>query len=75
VRSPARYLLLDKSTSALDLAHQHETLAIARILAVKQGVGVFVILHDLNLAALYADRIAILKKGGLIAEGIPPKLY
>jgi iron complex transport system ATP-binding protein len=51
------------------LANQHETLVIARILGAKQGVGVLVILHDLNLAAFYADRIAILKKGSLIAEG------
>jgi iron complex transport system ATP-binding protein len=71
VTSQSRYLLLDEPTSALDLAHQHETLVIARILATKQGVGVLVILHDLNLAALYADEIAILKNGSLIAEGTP----
>lgn len=71
VTSQPRYLLLDEPTSALDLAHQHETLAIARILSTKQGVGVLVILHDLNLAALYADRIAILKNGSLIAQGTP----
>jgi iron complex transport system ATP-binding protein len=69
VTSQPRYLLLDEPTSALDLANQHETLVIARILGAKQGVGVLVILHDLNLAAFYADRIAILKKGSLIAEG------
>jgi iron complex transport system ATP-binding protein len=65
-----RYLILDEPTSNLDLAHQHSTLAIARRFA-RNGVGVLVILHDLNLAAQYADRIMMLKDGLLIASGPP----
>lgn len=66
----ARYLLLDEPTSNLDLAHQHQTLAIARRFAA-QGVGVFIILHDLNLAAQYADRLLLLKAGRVVVTGSP----
>lgn len=65
-----RFLLLDEPTSSLDLAHQHATLALARRWA-GRGVGVLAVLHDLNLAAMYADRLCILKAGCLEAEGAP----
>lgn len=65
-----RYLLLDEPTSALDPAHQQLTLKMARQEA-DQGVGVMVIMHDLNLAARYSDRIVILKNGQMAAEGTP----
>ncbi|MEM0961942.1 MAG: heme ABC transporter ATP-binding protein [Bacteroidota bacterium] len=63
-----RYLLLDEPTSALDLAHQHTVLGVARQQAAA-GVGVLTVLHDLNLAAQYADRIAVLAEGALVAIG------
>lgn len=66
-----RYLLLDEPTSALDLPHQHQVLSIAGQLAKTHNMGVLVVLHDLNLAAMYADRIAILKQGRRVCEGIP----
>jgi iron complex transport system ATP-binding protein len=66
----SRYLLLDEPTSNLDLSHQHSTLEVARSFA-REGVGVLVILHDLNLAAQYADRLLMLKDGKLIASGNP----
>ncbi len=68
-----RYLLLDEPTSALDLSHQHQTLEVARRLA-RQGTGVMAILHDLNLAAQYADRIVLLGNGQLVAEGAVDKV-
>lgn len=68
-----RYLLLDEPTSNLDLAHQHRTLAVARRFA-REQVGVLVILHDLNLAAQYADRIAVLRDGSLVALGTPSQV-
>ncbi|MEM6529324.1 MAG: heme ABC transporter ATP-binding protein [Chloroflexota bacterium] len=65
-----RYLLLDEPTNNLDLSHQHSTLAIARQFT-RRGVGVLAILHDLNLAAQYADSIVVLKDGAVLAEGTP----
>lgn len=65
-----RYLLLDEPTASLDIAHQHETLKLAREIAA-QDVGVFVVLHDLNLAAQYADRVVILQGGCCLAKGQP----
>ncbi len=66
-----RYLLLDEPTSALDLACQHECLGLAHRFAKEQRIGVPAILHDLNLAALYADRIAVLQSGNLIVVDTP----
>ena len=65
-----RYLLLDEPTSALDPAHQQLTLKMARQEA-DQGIGVMVIMHDLNLAARYSDRIVVLQNGKMAAEGEP----
>jgi iron complex transport system ATP-binding protein len=61
-----RYLLLDEPTSSLDIAQQHGVLSILRGLT-KRNIGVLIILHELNLAAQYADRIALLK-GGMISQ-------
>jgi iron complex transport system ATP-binding protein len=66
-----RCLLLDEPTANLDPAHQHAALAIARRFASETGAAVAVVLHDLNLAAQYADRIAILERGRLAACGPP----
>ncbi|MDP1539610.1 MAG: heme ABC transporter ATP-binding protein [Moraxellaceae bacterium] len=55
-------LLLDEPTAMLDPTHQHACLQATRELA-RRGVAVLVILHDLNLAARYADRIMLLKQG------------
>jgi iron complex transport system ATP-binding protein len=65
-----RYLLLDEPTNNLDLAHQHSTLEIAAGFA-RRGVGVLAVLHDLNLAAQYADHIVMLKSGRVLAAGLP----
>jgi iron complex transport system ATP-binding protein len=66
--APARYLLLDEPTSSLDLRHQHALLgAVRRFVA--DGVGAIVVLHDINLAAAYCDRVALLDGGRLVACG------
>jgi iron complex transport system ATP-binding protein len=70
----ARYLLLDEPTSNLDLAHQHQTLKLARKFAA-EGAGVLVILHDLNLAARYADKVVMLKDGRIVASGTAEKVF
>ncbi len=51
-----KIVMLDEPTSALDLSHQHNTLRLARELAA-EGAAVIVVLHDLNSAAQYSDRV------------------
>jgi iron complex transport system ATP-binding protein len=66
----APLLLLDEPTAALDLRHQHTALRLARAVADEGGAAV-VVLHDLNLAALYADRIGLMHAGRLLALDCP----
>ena len=68
-----RYLLLDEPTANLDIAHQHRVLALARRWS-PDGTGVFAILHDLNLAAQYADRMILLESGRIAAQGPPEEV-
>lgn len=68
--APAAALLLDEPTASLDLAHAHGVLLAARRLAAR-GVAVAVVLHDLGLALRYADRMAVLQDGLLVALGAP----
>ncbi|HLX00991.1 MAG TPA: hemin ABC transporter ATP-binding subunit, partial [Trinickia sp.] len=66
-----RYLLLDEPTAALDLAHQHHLLATVRRLTRDWHLGALAIVHDPNLAARHADRIALLVEGAILAHGAP----
>ncbi|HUD28009.1 MAG TPA: ABC transporter ATP-binding protein [Novosphingobium sp.] len=65
----ARYLLLDEPTSALDLRHQLEALSQVRAMVDRTGVGALMAIHDLSAAARFADRIALMKEGRLVAMG------
>ena len=65
-----RYLLLDEPTANLDLAHQHLCLQLARTF-VSQNAGALVILHDLKLGLMHADRVTLLCCGEVIATGAP----
>ncbi|GAB4097159.1 ABC transporter ATP-binding protein [Brachybacterium horti] len=60
-------LLLDEPTNHLDVGYQHEVLHVVRGL----GLATIVVLHDLNLAARYCDRVALLHEGRLLASGPP----
>ncbi|MBP4051087.1 ABC transporter ATP-binding protein [Chromobacterium violaceum] len=66
----APVILLDEPTNHLDLRHQHKLQLLLRELAA-QGKTVAQVLHDLQLAAEYADRVALLSDGRLLAEGQP----
>jgi len=66
-------IMLDEPTAALDMQHQEATLRRLRELA-DAGACVIVVLHDLNLAAAYSDRIVILESGQLAADGPPHKV-
>ncbi len=63
-------VLLDEPTAALDLRHQEDVLRIARDLAAA-GCAVVVVLHDLSLAAAYADEVAMIDAGRIVAHGDP----
>jgi len=65
-----RYLFLDEPISSLDIKHQLTIMDIARDFA-RRGGGVVAILHDLNLTAMYADRIYVMHRGRLAAAGSP----
>jgi iron complex transport system ATP-binding protein len=65
-----KILLLDEPTASMDLLHQQQCLGKARELA-EQGYTVVAVLHDLNLAAQFADSLLLLKEGKLLAGGSP----
>ena len=66
-----RLLLLDEPTAALDIRHQEAVLAEARRLASAGGTAVVVVLHDLSLAAAWADRVVLLDGGRVRGDGPP----
>ena len=66
----SRYLLLDEPTSSMDLQHELLVLRLARR-ASASNVGVLIVLHDLNQAARFADRVALMANGAIIANGPP----
>lgn len=70
----ARYLMLDEPTASLDPRHQQGLLRAVTQLAATERLGVLAILHDVNLAARWCDRIALLAQGRLIACGAPAEV-
>ncbi len=67
-------LLLDEPTTYLDLAHQIDVLELVGRLHAERGRTVAVVLHDLNLAARYAQRLVAMKDGVLVASGTPDEV-
>jgi iron complex transport system ATP-binding protein len=65
-----RYLVLDEPTSSFDLAHQQLTLDVVRTLAGK-GVGILMVIHDLNLAARCSDQMLLMQCGRIVLSGTP----
>jgi iron complex transport system ATP-binding protein len=64
-------LLLDEPTTYLDLSHQIDVLELVGRLHAERGRTVVVVLHDLNLAARYAQRLVAMRDGALVASGTP----
>lgn len=64
-------MLLDEPTTHLDLQHQSNLLNLVRRLAIEKNLSVLMILHDLNLAGLYADRVVLMADGRIFAVGDP----
>jgi iron complex transport system ATP-binding protein len=67
-------LLLDEPTTFLDVAHQLEVLDLLLQLNRERGTTVAMVLHDLNLAARYADNLVLMAHGGVIASGLPAEV-
>ena len=65
-----RWLFLDEPTSNLDIHHQFQVLRLARSHAAGGG-GAVAILHDLNMASLFADRMVVVSDGRIVADGPP----
>ncbi|MRS16892.1 heme ABC transporter ATP-binding protein [Enterobacteriaceae bacterium RIT691] len=67
--APRGWLFLDEPTSALDLYHQQHLLRLLKQLTTSGQLHVCAVLHDLNLAALWADRLLLLHQGEVVAQG------
>src|SRR6202158_46091 len=66
-----RLLLLDEPTANLDLHHQVAMLELVRGLTRTRGLAVLAAVHDLQLAALYCDRVALMHAGRIVSQGAP----
>lgn len=66
-----RILVLDEPTIHLDVRHEMEIFELVRGLVTETGLTLITVTHNLSLAARYADKLALLKEGALVAEGAP----
>jgi cobalamin transport system ATP-binding protein len=67
----ARIILLDEPTAALDIGHQQQALELLDLLRGESGLTLVAAMHDLTLAAQYADRMVLLDGGKVAADGVP----
>lgn len=74
VAQDAECLLLDEPISALDVAHQVEVLKLVEKLSRSKGLGVMVVLHDINMAGRFCDELIALHSGKLTARGSPDEI-
>jgi iron complex transport system ATP-binding protein len=69
-----KLLLMDEPTAHLDINHQMEIMELVKGLNRENGITVIGAVHDLNLAALYFDRLVLLKEGRIFADGPPSEV-
>jgi len=69
-----KIILLDEPTSALDLHHQLAIYQILQKLKHEQNLTVFVVTHDINLAAQFCDRVVLMGDGKIISDGLPEEV-
>src|SRR4029077_5803269 len=67
----APIVLLDEPTAALDIGHQQQALELLDVLRAESALTLVAAMHDLTLAAQYADRMVLLNAGRLVADGTP----
>ena len=67
-------ILLDEPTAALDLAHQVRIMDLMEKLRMEKGLTIVMVSHDINLAAMYGNRLMLLKKGQIVKIGLPSEV-
>ena len=67
----AKLILLDEPTASLDIGHQQQALELLDALRDEQGLTLVAAMHDLTLAAQYVDRMVLLRRGAVVADGPP----
>jgi iron complex transport system ATP-binding protein len=67
-------LLLDEPISALDIRHQLQVMEIVLRLTKARNLTTLIVLHDLNIAARFADAVAVMRRGRLVRHGRPPRV-
>ena len=67
-------MLLDEPTASLDLAHQIRVMDLMEKLKKEKGITIIMVSHDVNLAALYGDRLLLLKEGRIVRQGYPDEV-
>ncbi|MEG2029947.1 MAG: ABC transporter ATP-binding protein [Janthinobacterium sp.] len=70
----APLLLLDEPTTYLDIGHQIEVMELLRTLNRAHGMTIAMVLHDLNQASQYADRLLVMRAGRIVASGAPAEV-
>ena len=70
----AQIVLLDEPTAALDIGHQQQALELLDLLRAESGLTLVAAMHDLTLAAQYADRMVLLDHGRVVADGSPTEV-
>lgn len=74
IAQEARIVLLDEPTASLDIGHQQQAFELLDVLRGESGLTLVAAMHDLTLAAQYADRMLLLDAGRVAAEGAPPEV-
>ncbi len=69
-----KYLFLDEPTASLDIQQQYNLLELVKKIVRRRNIGVFAVLHDINLAAQFADQILLMKDGKIIYKGSPKEV-
>lgn len=70
-----KYLFLDEPTSSLDIHQKFKLIETIKQLVKRRNIGIFAIVHDLNLASQFADQIIFLKHGEVLAKGTPNQVF
>ena len=70
----SRFILLDEPLAALDVAHQVEVLTLVKQLSRQLNLGVIIVIHDINMASRFCDRLVALHSGRLLTHGEPEQI-